>query len=543
MSYTALYRKYRPSTFDDVKGQDHIVTTLRNQIQSGRVGHAYLFCGTRGTGKTTIAKILAKAVNCEHPVNGGPCGECESCRSIASGASVNVIEMDAASNRGIDDIRQLRDDVNYRPTSGKYKVYIIDEAHQITKDAFNALLKTLEEPPEYAMFIFATTEANRVPITILSRCQRYDFHRISVETITERLRELTAAEGVTAEDKALDYIARMADGAMRDALSILDECIAFYNDRTITYENVLKVLGAMDTENYSKLLRNIVNEDVPAIIKDVDEIVYQGLDLSQFVMDFTWYLRNVLLLNVSPDAEGLLDLTAENIRRIKEEAGSIDEDTIMRYIKVLSELSANLRSATNKRVLIEVALIRMTRPQMDKDMNSISERLDRMEKLVRDKEDILALIAARPAIAEGSGKMTTFAGTDVKGNAGADADGADDGQIVKKSRIKAVPEDIRLIVSKWAAVVDMLPRFEGSYVHKCDLTLDETNTVLKLCTNDPITYSYLSSAGTLEEIAEVIEKVSGKYILPVLELLKPNESFEDVYDNLKEYIKMPIQEE
>ena len=251
MSYTALYRKFRPQEFEDVKGQEHIVTTLKNQIKADRIGHAYLFCGTRGTGKTTVAKIFAKAVNCEHPVDGSPCGKCPACQGIAAGTSMNVIEIDAASNNGVDNIRQIREEVSYRPTEGKYKVYIIDEVHMLSAGAFNALLKTLEEPPAYVIFILATTEAHKIPITILSRCQRYDFHRISIDTITDRLAELMRTEQVDVEERALRYVAKAGDGSMRDALSLLDQCIAFHLGEKLTYENVLEVLGAVDTEGFS----------------------------------------------------------------------------------------------------------------------------------------------------------------------------------------------------------------------------------------------------------------------------------------------------
>jgi DNA polymerase-3 subunit gamma/tau len=217
MSYTALYRKWRPKTFEEVKGQDAICTTLKNQIKSGRIGHAYLFCGTRGTGKTSVAKILARAVNCEHPEDGNPCNECATCSAIMKESSMNVVEIDAASNNGVDNIREIREQVQYPPTEGKYRVFIIDEVHMLSTGAFNALLKTLEEPPEYVIFILATTEANKIPVTVLSRCQRYDFKRISVETITDRLKELTGAEKIEIEEKALTYIAKCADGAMRDA--------------------------------------------------------------------------------------------------------------------------------------------------------------------------------------------------------------------------------------------------------------------------------------------------------------------------------------
>ena len=312
MSYTALYRKFRPVEFEDVKGQEHIITTLKNQIEANRIGHAYLFCGTRGTGKTTVAKIFAKAVNCEHPVNGSPCGECAMCRSIAAGTSMNVIEIDAASNNGVDNIREIREEVAYRPTEGKYKVYIIDEVHMLSIGAFNALLKTLEEPPEYVIFILATTEVHKIPITILSRCQHYDFKRISIETITDRMRDLMQEEQVEVEEKALRYVAKAADGSMRDALSLLDQCIAFYLGQKLTYDNVLEVLGAVDTDVFSRLLRSVIRRDVPKVLDIVDDLVMQGRELTQLATDFTWYLRNLLLVKTSDNIEDVLDVSTEN---------------------------------------------------------------------------------------------------------------------------------------------------------------------------------------------------------------------------------------
>src|SRR5699024_7759172 len=237
-----------------VKGQEHIVTTLINQIKANRIGHAYLFCGTRGTGKTTVAKILAKAVNCSHPVDGSPCNQCEMCKAIQAGTAMNVIEIDAASNNGVDNIREIREEVAYRPTEGNYKVYIIDEVHMLSTGAFNALLKTLKEPPSYVIFILATTEAHKIPITILSRCQRYDFRRITIDTIAARLMELMEKEHIQAEEKAIRYIAKAADGSLRDALSLLDQCVAFYLGQTLTYDNVLDVLGTVDTEIFSGML-------------------------------------------------------------------------------------------------------------------------------------------------------------------------------------------------------------------------------------------------------------------------------------------------
>lgn len=334
MGYTALYRKFRPQNFEDVKGQEHIVTTLKNQIKADRIGHAYLFCGTRGTGKTTIAKILAKAVNCEHPVDGSPCNECATCRAINEGTSMNVIEIDAASNNGVDNIREIREEVAYRPTQGNYKVYIIDEVHMLSTGAFNALLKTLEEPPSYVMFILATTEAHKIPITILSRCQRYDFRRITADTISARLMELMDKEGNDVEEKAIRYIAKAADGSMRDALSLLDQCIAFYLGETLTYEKVLENLGAVDTEVFSGLLRKILAQDTAGAIKILEDIIIQGREMGQFVTDFIWYLRNLLLIATSDNAEEAVDASAETLARMKEESQMADAETLMRYIRI-----------------------------------------------------------------------------------------------------------------------------------------------------------------------------------------------------------------
>ena len=272
MSYTALYRKWRPASFEDVKGQDHIVKTLKNQVESGRIGHAYLFCGTRGTGKTSIAKIFARAVNCEHPKDGSPCNECETCKRIKEGASLNVVEIDAASNNGVENIREIREQVQYPPTEGKYRVYIIDEVHMLSIGAFNALLKTLEEPPSYVIFILATTEVHKIPITILSRCQRYDFKRISLDTIAGRLKELTEAEHIEAEERALRYVAKAADGSMRDALSLLDQCAAFHFGESLTYDNVLEVLGAVDNSVFSQLFRAAVEGRAKDCISAIEEI-------------------------------------------------------------------------------------------------------------------------------------------------------------------------------------------------------------------------------------------------------------------------------
>ena len=258
-------------------------------------------------------------------MDGSPCGECAACRAIAAGNSMNVIEIDAASNNGVDNIREIREEVAYRPTEGRYKVYIIDEVHMLSIGAFNALLKTLEEPPEYVIFILATTEANKIPVTILSRCQRYDFKRISIDTIAARLRELIDKEQWDVEEKAVRYIAKAADGSMRDGLSLLDQCAAFYIGERLTYDHVLEILGAVDTDVFSRLLREILSMDVSKVIETVDELVMGGRELSQLAADFTWYLRNLLLVKCSDDMEDVLDVSTENLAQLKEEAGMIEK--------------------------------------------------------------------------------------------------------------------------------------------------------------------------------------------------------------------------
>ena len=396
MGYTALYRKWRPAAFADVRGQDPIVTTLKNQIESGRIGHAYLFCGTRGTGKTSIAKIFARAVNCEHPAQGSPCGECASCRAIAAGASMNVVEIDAASNNGVDNIRQIRDEVEYSPAEGKFRVYIIDEVHMLSTGAFNALLKTLEEPPPYVIFILATTEAHRIPITVLSRCQRYDFRRIDGATIAARLKEMAQAEGIEAEDKALRYIAKKGDGSLRDSISLFDQCAAFYYGETLTYERVLEVLGAVDNEVYSRFLRLLLDKDVGGCLRQVEELILSGRDLSQFTADFVWYLRGILLARTGEASEELLDMGGEDRARLLEDAKQASEETAMRYIRVLSETLNQVRYGSGKRVLLEITLIKLTRPAMETNLDSVLQRLaDLEEKMAAAEAPALEQLAEK----------------------------------------------------------------------------------------------------------------------------------------------------
>ena len=436
MSYMALYRKWRPDEFEEVKGQEHVVTTLKNQITHDRVGHAYLFCGTRGTGKTTVAKLFAKAVNCEHPLeDGSPCNECATCKAIQAGSSLNVIEIDAASNNGVDNIRDIREEVQYSPAEGKYKVYIIDEVHMLSIGAFNALLKTLEEPPSYVIFILATTEAHKIPITILSRCQRYDFRRISLETIYERLMELLGREGIEAEEKAVRYVAKAADGSMRDALSLLDQCIAFYLGQKLTYDKVLEVLGAVDIDVFNRLIVEIAKGQTMEALAIIEEIIWQGRELSQFVTDFTWYMRNLMMVKVSDEVNDQLDISAENLAIMKQTAQELELNTLMRYIRVFSELSNRIRYATQKRVSLELAIIKLTTPQMEVDTDSILDRLRVLERKVE-----------KTSIALAEGQFAPVQQPDSPAKEQVTEPDLDREKVLKKELTPAEYEDMKLII-------------------------------------------------------------------------------------------------
>lgn len=528
MSYTALYRKFRPSTFEDVKGQEHIVTTLKNQIKAERIGHAYLFCGTRGTGKTTIAKIFAKSVNCENPVDGSPCGECSVCRAIAAGASMNVIEIDAASNNGVDNIREIVDEVSYSPAEGKYKVYIIDEVHMLSKGAFNALLKTLEEPPSYVIFILATTEVHAIPITILSRCQRYDFKRITIDTIAARIKELTDIEQVNIEDKAIRYIAKTADGSMRDALSLLDQCIAFHFGQELTYDKVLDVLGAVDTEVFSRLLRVILQGDVSGAISILEEMVVQGRELTQFVSDFAWYLRNLLLIKSSDGIEDVIDVSTENLMRLKEEAKMAENDTIMRYIRVISELSGQIRYAAQKRILMEVNLIKLCRPAMETDTGSLADRIRQLEEKV---EQGVPMNVSPQMLKELQAGGSVSAATAVTAP--------------KAPLPKAIPEDIKNVVSRWSVALSEAPNPMKTYLKTAYPSLSNDGKLL-VVVQDGLPSDYFKQPGHREDLQKILSEYAGKELEIIIQTSDDGRNAQDIFPDLtrlvSETINMEIEE-
>ncbi len=530
MAYTALYRKFRPQVFDDVKGQDHIVTTLKNQINANRIGHAYLFCGTRGTGKTTVAKILAKAVNCEHPVDGSPCGECAMCRAIASGTDMNVIEIDAASNNGVDNIRQIREEVTYRPTEGRYRVYIIDEVHMLSTGAFNALLKTLEEPPEYVIFILATTEANRIPITILSRCQRYDFHRITIDTITARLQELMDTEGVAVEERALRYIARAGDGSMRDSLSLLDQCIAFYMGQELTYDKVLDVLGAVDSDVFTQLLRAICRQDAAAAISQLDALITDGREIGQLVTDFIWHMRNLLLLQTSDDMEDVLDISSENLAVMKEEAQRIPTSQLMHDIRVFSELSSQMRYSTQKRVLTEIAIIKLCRPQMETSQDAILDRLDRLEQKLED-----GVVIAQEKAGSGDTYEQPRSNAEAAGSLQAPASR-------EPVPEKAVPEDVQKVVDKWRSVLSECGGNTKVYLGMGVPSLGK-NGELMIVFDNLNAYEYLSEnrADSLTNLKAIAAKYAGKEVDIMIHKNETGKRAKDVFPDLRDKISFDIE--
>lgn len=381
--HKALYREYRPLVFDDVIGQDHIIRTLKNQIKENSMSHAYLFCGTRGTGKTTTAKILSRAVNCQASNQDHPCNQCPGCQSILDSSNLDVIEIDAASNNSVDDIRELRDTVKYTPANSKYKVYIIDEVHMLSQGAFNALLKTLEEPPSYVIFILATTEPNKIPATILSRCQRFDFKRVSVGDLIDRMKLICQSESIDIDEDALRIIARNGQGSVRDALSILDKCLSF-GGNILTGDQVLELLGGSDPDQLLKMAKSIMDSDVCKSMEMVEDYFMWGKDLRLLVEDITDFFRSLMMVKIFGQASDLVDLTRDQVQTMMALAKDIDTEEIIRILTILSDLSEKLRFSTNQRMTLEIYIMKLASPAMDQSDQALAKRLEKIEKLVED---------------------------------------------------------------------------------------------------------------------------------------------------------------
>lgn len=383
MAYTALYREWRPKTFNDVVGQEHITTTLKNQILNHRIAHAYLFCGTRGTGKTSTAKVFAKALNCLNLQDGEPCNECEMCRKINEGLAIDVTELDAASNNGVDKIRDIIDDVKYPPQEAKYKVYIMDEVHMLSAGAVNAFLKTLEEPPNNVIFILATTDPQKLPITILSRCQRFDFKRINNNEITARLRKIVDDQNVLADERSLNLIARVSDGAMRDSLSILDQAISMGNGN-VDYNTVVSMLGLVTNEHLFNLTNAVIQRSVEKSIGIIEDVIYSGKDIYLFIKDLITHYRNLLMAKVTNNPEEVLDMSEENIALIKEQSARLRAEEIMRCIRILQEAENNAKLSKQARLYCELAIIKMCKIEYDTSSEVMLTRLNKLEENLKN---------------------------------------------------------------------------------------------------------------------------------------------------------------
>lgn len=382
MAYTALYREWRPKYFKDVVGQEHITTTLKNQIQNNRIAHAYLFCGTRGTGKTSTAKIMAKALNCLNNKDGEPCNECEMCKRINRGLAIDVTELDAASNNGIDKIRDIIDDAKYPPQEAKFKVYIMDEVHMLSIGAVNAFLKTLEEPPENIIFILATTDPQKLPITILSRCQRFDFRRIGTKDIRQSLRKIVDSKGVLADDRSLELIARVSDGAMRDSLSILDQAIAM-GDGKVEYDEVVSMLGMVTNDSLFKITNAIFERNIEKAVSIIEEVVLSGKDMYQFLRELISHFRNLLMVKVTSNPEEVLDMSMENIDYVKKQGSGVRTEEIMRNIRILQEAEGNAKLSKESRLYLELAIIKMCKIEYDTSNEVILARINKLEEGIK----------------------------------------------------------------------------------------------------------------------------------------------------------------
>lgn len=516
MSYLALYRKYRPKDFDEIVDQKAVVTTLRNQVKFNQLGHAYLFCGTRGTGKTSAAKVFAKAVNCLHPIDGNPCNCCELCMEAEQG--FNTIEIDAASNNGVDNIRDLREEVQYTPSKGRFKVYIIDEVHMLSTSAFNALLKTLEEPPEHVIFVLATTDPQKVIPTIISRCQRYDFKRITAASLKDHLRHVCDMEGIQAEDEALSYIAMMADGGCRDALSILDQCHAYYINDTITLARAQEVLGAVDESIFQDMTIALTEDNVAGLLNGIEKIFDDGRDPMQFVISWSSYLRDMMVAAVLGDKAGeTLHKEEDAVQALRDLAQAASLGRIANWVEELAKLEAQMRGAMQRRILMEIGMIRLVNgaaqgsssvrvtsgaSPMGTSQQSMSQfaggelkkmerRIERLEKSVREGTMIQPQTA--PQVSEASSAPA---------------------EVYRPAPPVITDEDTRMVLSRWNQIIKNVTDQQPGMMtmQKIRAEQGEEPGVLRLVSDQEIYLKTLSTPGgnKLRLIENAIADETGK---------------------------------
>ena len=494
--HKALYRVYRPKTFEDVVGQEHIVKTLKNQIKNNNIGHAYLFSGTRGTGKTSTAKIFARAVNCLNPINEEPCNECEICIDTLNDNIMDIVEIDAASNNSVDDIRELRESVKYTPSKAKYKVYIIDEVHMLSQGAFNALLKTLEEPPSYVIFILATTEPHKIPATILSRCQRFDFKRVSSKDIADRMSYICEKENIQAEDKALSLIARNSQGALRDALSILDQCMSFGNDK-IEYNDVIELLGTVNIDELFQLSQSIIDEDTKKSLQILNEFIIWGKDIRNLINDLIDHFRNLMVCKVSKDLDEIISLPEESIERLKEQSKTININDLIRILNILSETQDSMKSSSNTRILAEVTMMKIAQPMFDESKEALIKRIENLEKIIES----------------GNIKVVTVQ-SESETNIVPQNEQPDEPQERKEDVVyeEVKSEDVKLVESSWKKVVQKIKEDKKLSIAALLREVSSFNVkdnILYLIFNDNFSFarSRLNSKETIDYIESIIREI------------------------------------
>lgn len=510
--HKALYRVYRPKTFEDVVGQEHIVKTLKNQIKNNNIGHAYLFSGTRGTGKTSTAKIFARAVNCLNSIDEEPCNQCEICVDTLNDNIMDIVEIDAASNNSVDDIRELRESVKYTPSKAKYKVYIIDEVHMLSQGAFNALLKTLEEPPSYVIFILATTEPHKIPATILSRCQRFDFKRVSSKDIANRMAYICEKENIQAEEKALNLIARNSQGALRDALSILDQCMSFGNEK-IEYNDVIELLGTVNIDELFELSQSIIDENTKKSLQILNEFIIWGKDIRNLINDLIDHFRNLMVCKVSKDLDDIISLPEEIIERLQEQSKTININDLIRILNILSETQDSMKSSSNTRILAEVTMMKIAQPMFDESKEALIKRIENLEQIIESGNiKVVAVQNESQEISKSEIENKSFNTEDEKTD-------------VIYEEVKS--EDVKMVESSWKKIIQKIKDDKKPSIYA--LLKEVSNFYVKdnalfIVFNDNFSFarSRLSSEETIKYIEQVIREVL-------------NRSF-----NLKIYLKSEI---
>lgn len=493
--HKALYRVYRPKTFEDVVGQEHIVKTLKNQIRNSNIGHAYLFSGTRGTGKTSTAKIFARAVNCLNSNDEEPCNECEICVDTLNDNIMDIVEIDAASNNSVDDIRELRESVKYTPSKAKYKVYIIDEVHMLSQGAFNALLKTLEEPPSYVIFILATTEPHKIPATILSRCQRFDFKRVSSKDIANRMAYICEKENIQAEEKALSLIARNSQGALRDALSILDQCMSFGNE-IIEYNDVIELLGTVNIDELFELSQAIIDENTKKTLQILNEFITWGKDIRNLINDLIDQFRNLMVCKVSKDLDEIISLPEENIEKLKEQAKTININDLIRILNILSETQDSMKSSSNTRILAEVTMMKIAQPMFDESKEALIKRIENLEQIVESGN--IKVVAVQN---ESKSSLN---------NINEKLNNQEEEQDIIYEEVKS--EDVKLVESSWKKIIgkikdDKKPSIYALLKEVSSFYVKENALFIIFNDNFSFARSRLSSEETIKYVEQVIREV------------------------------------